>query len=100
MSQHIVPSQQQAAGHIPAELYAVVEQMAAQRGMPTAQPVVIVQQQQSRPIGRYVAGAAGAGILAVSLLLAIAVVAVAVAVGAVSCAVGWVALKSMTGKGK
>lgn len=63
---------------------------------------VIVQQAAPEPswlrqhAGQLVA-AGGAGALVVAVLLAVAVVAVAVGIGAISCAVGWLVIKSLMG---
>lgn len=63
---------------------------------------VIVQQAATRPswtrehAGQIVA-AGGAGVLVVGVLLAVAVVAVAIGIGAISCALGWLVIKSLMG---
>ncbi|WP_331718770.1 hypothetical protein OG379_41435 (plasmid) [Streptomyces sp. NBC_01166] len=65
-------------------------------------PYVIVQQAAPAPswtrqhAGQIVA-AGGAGVLVVAVLLAVAVVAVAVGIGAISCAIGWLVIKSLMG---
>ncbi|MEU1224846.1 hypothetical protein [Streptomyces microflavus] len=63
---------------------------------------VIVQQAAPAPswlrqhAGQLVA-AGGAGALVVAVLLAVAIVAVAVGIGAISCALGWLVIKSLMG---
>ncbi|MXG30503.1 hypothetical protein [Streptomyces sp. YIM 132580] len=65
-------------------------------------PYVIVQQAAPAPswarqhAGQIVA-AGGAGVLVVAVLLAVAVVAVAVGIGAISCAIGWLVIKTLMG---
>ncbi|WP_433860281.1 hypothetical protein [Streptomyces kronopolitis] len=64
--------------------------------------VVVVQQQAPQPswlkahAGQLIAGA-GAGGLVIAVLLAVAVVAVAIGIGAISCALGWLVIKSLIG---
>ncbi|WP_407841861.1 hypothetical protein ACE1OC_41580 (plasmid) [Streptomyces sp. DSM 116496] len=66
---------------------------------------VIVQQAPVQPswlrqhAGQLVA-AGGAGALVVAVLLAVAVVAVAIGIGAISCALGWLVIKSLMGPQK
>ncbi|MEU4986810.1 MULTISPECIES: hypothetical protein [Actinomycetes] len=68
-------------------------------------PYVIVQQAAPAPswlrqhAGQLVA-AGGAGALVVAVLLAVAIVAVAVGIGAISCALGWLVIKSLMGPQK
>ena len=66
------------------------------------QPVVVVQQAAPEPSwlkthGGQLIAAGGAGVLVVAVLLAVAVVAVAVGIGAISCALGWLVIKSLIG---
>jgi hypothetical protein len=67
-------------------------------GQPPA--YVIVQQAAPEPSwlrqhGGQLIAAGGAGVLVLAGLLAVAVVAVAVSVGAISCALGWLVIKSV-----
>ncbi|MER6195744.1 MULTISPECIES: hypothetical protein [Streptomyces] len=65
-------------------------------------PYVIVQQAPVEPSwlrqhGGQIIAAGGAGALVVAVLLAVAVVAVAIGIGAISCALGWLVIKSLIG---
>lgn len=65
-----------------------------------SQPIVVIQQQPTeqnwlKAHGGQLVAAGGAGVLVVAVLLALAIVAVAVGIGAISCALGWVVLKSV-----
>lgn len=85
------PSDQARAGHIPAAAY---DQAIAQSG--GQPPVIVIQapapQKQYGPL--LLAGVVGGG-LVVAMLLAVAVVAVAVGIGAISCAIGWLVIRSL-----
>ncbi|MFF6787344.1 hypothetical protein [Streptomyces sp. NPDC012510] len=66
---------------------------------------VIVQQAAPEPSwlrqhGGQLIAAGGAGALVIAVLLAVAVVAVAVGIGAVSCALGWLVIKTLLGPQK
>ena len=95
MSAHLIPTEQAAAGHVPAVAY----DQAVQHGGGQA-PVIVVQapapQKQYGPL--LLAGVVGGG-LVVALLLALAVVATAVAVGAVACTVGGLVIRHLAAKG-
>lgn len=68
------------------------------------QPVMVIQASKPEPAGSWlsthktdVIAAGGAGVLAITLMLTLAIVAVAVAIGAISCALGWLVLRSAMG---
>ncbi|MFD7615311.1 hypothetical protein [Streptomyces sp. NPDC059828] len=68
-----------------------------------SQPSYVIVQQAApelswlRQHGGQLIAAGGAGVLVLAGLLAVAVVAVAVSVGAISCALGWLVIKSLMG---
>jgi hypothetical protein len=67
-----------------------------------SQPLIVVQQTPPADSwlkahsGQLIA-AGGAGAIVVAVLLAAAVVAIAVGVGAISCALGWLVIRSVIG---
>jgi hypothetical protein len=69
-------------------------------------PTIVINQAAPLPkswlsehSGQIIAGL-GAGGLVVAALLAVAIVAVAVGIGAISCAIGWLVIRSLMGTEK